>query len=187
MVEPTPLSAEERRVALQLARQAIVAALYGRARHSVSDIPAMLREPCGAFVTVYCRDELRGCVGTIDTDSSFDEAVQRLACAAALNDHRFSPLSLEEMGGVRIEISRLTPLRPARIAEIDVGVHGVCLDCDGSRAVFLPKVASEHGWDRSTLLTELCRKALLPDDAWMLSAASLFTFTAEVFDDNEFG
>ena len=33
-------------------------------------------------------------------------------------------------------------------------------------ALFLPQVATEQGWDRDTLLSQLCRKAGLPVDAW---------------------
>jgi AmmeMemoRadiSam system protein A len=182
MSELAPLSSDERQGLLWLARTAIVVALRGAAGTAPIDTTTALLEPCGAFVTVYHRGELRGCVGTIDGGSSLYEVVPRMARAAALDDHRFTPLSLHEMDEVRIEISRLGPMQLASIHQIDVGVHGVCLEHDGRRAVFLPKVAREHGWDRSALLTELCRKAYLHDDAWMSPATRLFTFTAEVFD-----
>ena len=177
------LSPADRRSALSWARQAIAAALRGEVPQRPAQISRVLGAPCAAFVTVYCRGELRGCVGTLDTESSFFDVVARLARSAALDDHRFAPLTVEELEETRIEISRLSPLQSAAIEDIDVGRHGVSLEHGDKRAVFLPKVASEHGWERSTLLTELCRKAYLPDDAWRSASTRLFTFTAEVFDE----
>ena len=47
-------------------------------------------------------------------------------------------------------------------------------------AVFLPQVAPEQGWDLSTTLSYLSRKAGLPSGAWR-EGAKFETFQAEVF------
>ena len=64
------------------------------------------------------------------------------------------------------------------------GLDGVILGRGNSRAVFLPQVAPEQGWDLDTMLTYLARKAGLPGDAWR-SGASFQTFQAHVFGEKE--
>ena len=44
----------------------------------------------------------------------------------------------------------------------------------------LPQVPMEHEWDRETFLSETCRKAWLPLDAWK-HGAHIEAFTAEIF------
>ena len=64
--------------------------------------------------------------------------------------------------------------------DIVLGTHGVLLTKSGRRAVFLPQVATEQGWDRETMLGELCRKAGLDAGCWRQGAA-FSTFQADVF------
>ncbi|MCB1151972.1 AMMECR1 domain-containing protein, partial [bacterium] len=55
--------------------------------------------------------------------------------------------------------------------DIVIPGQGVLLAKAGRRAVFLPQVAVEQGWDRATTLTQLSLKACLPPDAWREGAA----------------
>jgi AmmeMemoRadiSam system protein A len=107
--------------------------------------------------------------------------VAQMALSAAFDDPRFPPLTKSELPGVHIEISRLSPLVPGLPEEVCPGRHGVCVTQGDHRGVFLPQVALEYHWDRETLLRELCRKALLPPDAWRQPGATLMIFEAEVF------
>ena len=87
----------------------------------------------------------------------------------------------EELPGTDIEISALTPQKPVDSYEaIEVGRHGVVLSKAGRRAVFLPQVAPEQGWDRDTMLSHLAAKAGLPQEAWR-EDAQFTVFEAEVF------
>ena len=54
----------------------------------------------------------------------------------------------------------------------------------GRQAVFLPQVATEFGWDRDTLLSQLSVKAGLPADGWR-HGARFEVFTAQVFGERE--
>jgi AMMECR1 domain-containing protein len=56
----------------------------------------------------------------------------------------------------------------------------VILDKDGHRALFLPQVAIEQGWDKDTMLAQLARKAGLAADGWR-RGARFEVFTAQVF------
>lgn len=135
----------------------------------------------GAFVTLSAGGRLRGCIGTIEGVVPLMEAVVRNAREAAVGDPRFTPVAPGEVAGLDLEISALTPLRPlADPEEIDVGRHGVLLEVRGRRAVFLPQVAAEEGWDRATMLGHLALKAGLAPNAWQ-DGARFLVFEAEVF------
>jgi AmmeMemoRadiSam system protein A len=139
----------------------------------------------GAFVTLKKQGELRGCIGHLAEDTPLCQVVAAMALQAAFHDHRFPTLARDELHQVEIEISVLTPAQRVRsAAAIVVGRDGVILRKEGRSAVFLPQVATEQGWDRDTLLTQLARKAGLPGDAWR-QGAELSTFRAEVFHEQE--
>jgi uncharacterized protein (TIGR00296 family) len=84
-----------------------------------------------------------------------------------------------ELEDMSVDVSVLSPLMPVgHFKEIKVGRDGVVISHEGRSGVFLPEVATEQGWDRETLLTQVSRKAGLPPDAWK-KGARLFRFTTE--------
>lgn len=147
--------------------------------------PSPTDEHRGVFVTLRRRadNDLRGCVGIVEPRFPLDEAVRRAAVSAALDDSRFAPVSLAELPSLTVHVSVLTPLAPSAPEGVEVGRHGVVIRHDERSALFLPQVATEQGWDRDTLLRQLCRKAGLPPDAWRHPDCRLFTFEAETYDE----
>ena len=148
-----------------------------------SDAPKSTRAKMGAFVTLNDKTTgaLRGCIGEIMPMRPLVEAVAARAVDSALGDPRFSPVSERELGGIRVEVSALTP--PKRVAswrDIVLGRDGMTLEKNGCFAVFLPQVAPEQGWDLPTTLSYLSQKAGLSADAWR-EGATFETFQAEVF------
>ncbi|MCU0766977.1 MAG: AmmeMemoRadiSam system protein B [Gammaproteobacteria bacterium] len=134
-------------------------------------------DPSGAFVTLKEGRSLRGCIGYVAPIKPLWEAVLDNAEAAALRDPRFAPVRPDELGRLTLEVSVLTDPEPiADWHDFEVGRHGVVLEKAGRRAVFLPDVATEQGWDRAQTLTQLARKAGLPPDAWR-EGARLSVFT----------
>ena len=110
-----------------------------------------------------------------------DEVVGRCAIAAATEDPRFPPLSADELSGLELEISVLTPIRTVDdLTEIEVGRDGLVAQDGFRRGLLLPQVATEHGWDRETFLSHTCLKAGLRPDAWR-TGAKISRFQAEVF------
>ncbi|MFQ5665525.1 MAG: AmmeMemoRadiSam system protein A [Candidatus Binatia bacterium] len=180
-----PLTPAERRALLRLARHSIRAALVGEESPLQVTASRALNAPGAAFVSLHCGGHLRGCIGTLHAEKPLQETVVEMARSAAFADPRFQPLDLDELSRVRIEISRLSCLVPARSEQVCPGVHGVSLTCGERRSVFLPQVATLYHWDRETLLTELCRKAMLPPQAWRWPETGLFVFTAEIFADED--
>jgi uncharacterized protein len=174
-------SPEERRQLLELAHRAIQAALQDQ-EIDLTPPSAHLAEPRGAFTTLHLGGQLRGCVGYVIAVHPLYRTVAETAMAAAFHDTRFYPVSEEEGPHLEIEISVLSPLRPIRPEEIEIGRHGLVVARGSQRGLLLPQVPVEYGWDVATFLQETCHKAGLPDDAWQ-QGATLEGFTAEVFGD----
>jgi AmmeMemoRadiSam system protein A len=178
-----PLSSDERHELLARARQAITEAVLHDRLADLPPAPPNLAQPAAAFVTVYCWNRLRGCIGQMARDLPLAETVAQCAVSAALQDLRFPPLTKNDMPGLRIEISVLSELEPASEAAVEAGRHGVLVVRDAQRGLLLPQVATEHHWSARRLVEETCIKAGLDKDAWRDPATKLFVFTAEVFSD----
>ncbi|MHB0994798.1 MAG: AmmeMemoRadiSam system protein B [Elusimicrobiales bacterium] len=142
-----------------------------------------LNLPGAAFVTLTIGGALRGCVGTVEPAMTLADAVRYGAYGAALRDGRFRPLTKEELPGVKIEISVLSPLKPAVHAGVKPGVHGAVIVKDGRSGLFLPQV-----WEqlpgKEDFFSELCsQKAGLPRDCWKDPAVKLYSFTVDSFEE----
>jgi AmmeMemoRadiSam system protein A len=143
-------------------------------------LPPELRRKSGAFVTFKKEGQLRGCIGAIQATRPLYRAVIDNAVNAALHDSRFKPVRADELEGMEVEVSVLSPLSPIESREqYNVAEHGIMLQKAGRSAVYLPKVASEQGWSQEQALTHLAEKARLPSDAWR-EGARLWVFTAQV-------
>ena len=182
-VEQSEFSLEERTLLLQLAHDSILSALEN---HEVSlDPPSPhLAEPRGAFTSLYLNGELRGCVGYVLPVSSVYRAVIDTARAAAFEDARFYPVTIDEARQLKIELSVLSPPAPISAEEVEVGRHGLLISMVGQRGLLLPQVPAERNWDRITFLEQTCHKAGLPPDAWQRGAV-IEAFTAEVFGEKQ--
>jgi AmmeMemoRadiSam system protein A len=174
---------DERRQLLTLAREAVQAALEGRAL-DLSPPSGHLAEYRGVFTTLHIDSALRGCVGHIFAQHSLYRTVAETAVAAALDDPRFPSLAKSEAPFLQFEISVLSPLQEIDPEDIEIGKHGLLITYGSRRGLLLPQVATEHGWDRETFLRQTCVKAGLPQDAWE-HGAKIEAFSAEIFSDND--
>jgi AmmeMemoRadiSam system protein A len=172
-------SPEERRILLSLAHRSIESAL---AKQPLEATPPNqhLAEPRGAFTTLHLGGQLRGCIGYVLPNGPLYQTIAETACAAALDDPRFAPVTEEEAPYLKIEISVLSVPQAIRPEEVVVGKHGLLVLMGARRGLLLPQVPVEWGWDRETFLDQTCLKAGLPGDAWK-RGAELHAFTAEVF------
>lgn len=181
------LSPETRRYLLRLARSHLSSWVNrGRGEDSPgADIPPSCLEKRGVFVTLTKKGTLRGCIGYIEGIKPLCEGVRDNAYNAAFRDPRFEPLKKGELKEVRIEISVLTVPMPVRdIRDIRVGRDGLIVEHNGRRGLLLPQVPVEWGWNREEFLRQTCRKAGLPDNAWM-TGAKVYAFQAEVFGEGD--
>ncbi len=178
---PRPLSDEDRRTLLELARQAIQTSVCQEQVPAAALLRGALAERSGAFVTLHVGGRLRGCIGQVSPQTPLAETVVHCAMLAASADERFPPVTPAEVPQLEIEISVLSEPVPAKPEEVEIGRHGILVIQGGRRGVLLPQVAGERGWDRQRFVQETCRKAGLPADAWADPSVQLYVFTAEVF------
>jgi AmmeMemoRadiSam system protein A len=174
-------SDEEKATLKGLAREAIECVLLGKDKCAV-ELPDILKKKMGAFVTLKCKGDLRGCIGHLRGVLPLSQTVEEMAVQAAFHDPRFDPISKEDWNNIDLEISVLSPMRKITdVNEIEVGVHGIYIEKGFNSGLLLPQVAVENRWDRMTFLEYTCYKAGLPMDAWKSKDATIYIFSAEVF------
>lgn len=115
-------------------------------------------------------------------------AVKESALNAAFEDPRFPPVKKEEMDGIVVEVSVLTPpetleiVKPGDVpGEIIVGRDGLIIGRGYRRGLLLPQVAVDWGWDSEEFLAQCCYKAGLPPDSWLLEGTEIQRFQAIIF------
>ena len=183
------LSASDKESLLKLARVSLIFYLEkDRAPKPVEvgvEIGEKISQKRAVFVTLKKKGLLRGCIGDLLPRQALYESVIDNAINAGVRDHRFRPVTKDEVDELTIEISALTaPEAVGGSEDIRIGIDGVILGKEGRRAVFLPQVAPEQGWDVEEMLNHLSMKAGLPAEAWK-EGAEFFTFQAEVFGEHE--
>lgn len=178
------LSPGHRQLLLAVAKQTMRRALGGADEPPVAvdrDDPEMA-QAAGCFVSLHRLQShrLRGCIGRLDAHGALIEAL-RQAAEGVLEDPRFTnaPVSLEELAHLSIEITVVSPLRPAAgPLEFDLLNDGIFLTCGHHAGCFLPQVARETGWTKEQLLDRLCSEKLgVPADTWRDPRAQLQTFS----------
>jgi AmmeMemoRadiSam system protein A len=159
---------------LRLAREALARTAEGHRlpEPDPASLASELREHRACFVTLRREGDLRGCMGNLTPREPLWEAIIRNAQAAAHRDPRFPALRTDELPGLGVEVSVLTPPRNLPFAtpeelvdKLRPGADGVILRLGGVTATFLPQVW-EMLPDPEDFLTHLCRKAGLEPDAW---------------------
>lgn len=185
------LTKEEQKKLLSIARNSIESYLKkgtvperGLSPFSENGDRLLFHQKCGAFVTLHTKDgKLRGCIGHMESKEPLYKTIKDIAVSSAIADSRFSPLTLNELNDIIIEISVLSPLKKvSSIDEIELGKHGVLVKRGFNSGVFLPQVATETGWNLEEFLNNLCsHKAGFSEDAWKDKKTELYVFTAQIF------
>jgi AmmeMemoRadiSam system protein B/AmmeMemoRadiSam system protein A len=140
-----------------------------------------LRARGAAFVTLKDRGRLRGCIGQDTARMPLYRCVQEMAVAAAFEDPRFPQVRSEELPGLTIEISVMSPLRTVtQPADVTVGRDGLVVRKRGRSGLLLPQVPVEQGWEREQFISQTCVKAGLPPDEWK-KGVEMYAFSADVF------
>ncbi len=176
------LSIEEKKILLDIVKKTVEEVSSGKKPSKIFPETERLSENRGAFVTLYKRGMLRGCIGSLQASRPLYATVQEMAQAACSQDPRFRPVSPDELSYLEYEVSVLTPFQRVQdIDDIKVGLHGLLIRKQSRSGLLLPQVASERGWDTQTFLNETCRKAGLPPDAWKDGDTEIYFFSADVF------
>ncbi len=183
------LTTEERAILLQIARQALIAAVQGHP-HPILDLTSLSERLCqdgASFVTLTKAGDLRGCIGTLEATLPLAMDVQEHAVGAAQHDYRFPPVQAEELDEIEIEISRLTA--PAQLkyrdpedllSQLRPGIDGVVLRDGRYRATFLPQVWEKIP-DPAQFLNSLCDKMGAHYELWRQKKIQVLTYQVEEF------
>lgn len=165
---------QQQQILLKLAEDAIRHAIEHGTPLTVNrdDYDEVFRQPAACFVTLHSNNNLRGCIGSLEAHLSMVEDVVHNADAAAFSDPRFPPLREDELAGLQLDISLLTPAEPMEFSseqdllnQLRPGIDGLILEEGYRRGTFLPAV-----WEQlpqpEQFLQHLKLKAGLPPNHW---------------------
>ena len=172
----------DRRQLLRIARAAVQARVSGQPAPAGDPPTQALARLAAVFATLHRGGKLRGCIGHVEADRPLLRVVAECAAAAATEDPRFPPVTVDELPSLFIELSILGSFeRVASLEQIEIGRHGLLVELHRQRGLLLPQVATEWQWDRATFVEQTYHKAGLARDAWPAGGATLWRFEAEVF------
>ena len=174
------------KTAVKLARKAIES--YLKDKIVIKDrLGGIFSKKMGVFTTLTKNGELRGCIGFPYPIKRLDEAIIESAIAAATEDPRFPPVTLDEMSKICVEVTILTPPVKLDVKKADlpkhikIGVHGLLIKRGVYSGLLLPQVAVEYNFDQEEFLSQTCMKAGLPPDCWLLEDTEIYVFTGKIF------
>jgi AmmeMemoRadiSam system protein A len=184
------LNSRQGEMLLKLARQTLEQQFRKEKISLAPDEPA-LSVKAAAFVTLKIDGKLRGCIGNLEPVGALWEGIRDNAINAAFNDHRFSPLTPEEVSAVQLDISVLSQPKPLEykgtedlLKKLRTGIDGVILR-DGHRgATFLPQVWQQLP-STEQFLGHLCLKAGLPQESWRQKKLEIQTYQVQCFEEEK--
>ncbi len=152
-------------------------------------------EKIGCFVTLKLNDEemsLRGCIGFPEPVYQLSKALTEASIAAATQDPRFDPVTIEELLSLLVEVSVLTTPSVIHVKspkelpnQIMIGKDGLIMRWSFGAGLLLPQVAKEQGWDAEEFLANLSMKAGAPPDQWLIPGTQILKFQALIFSEEE--
>lgn len=182
------LDPDERRRLLGIAARSIRHGLeHGKPCDvDLDDLSPALTERRATFVTLESNRRLRGCIGSLEATHPLAQDVAHNAHAAAFDDPRFPPVEENEIQGLGIKISVLSPPAPMHVmseadlvAQLRPGVDGLIIRDGEKRATFLPSV-----WEKvpepAGFVRALARKAGWPEGHWSATVRA-WRYTTEEF------
>ena len=191
------LTSSDRNTLIALARKSIKHGLdnYGKENNMHPEYPInvqkyseQLQANRGNFVTLKIKNDLRGCIGSLEATQPLIIDVCHNAKSAAFEDPRFSPLRDNEFKQLDIHISILSEAQPMvftteqdLLAQLQPGIDGLILEDQGHRSTFLPSVW-ESLPEAKQFLNHLKQKANLPVTHWS-DSLRISRYTTESFGD----
>jgi AmmeMemoRadiSam system protein A len=184
---------DERKQLTGLARQTLTEVVTTGKFPKVDEtkFPKKFLDNSGCFVTLTKGGQLRGCIGHIIAQEPLYKAIMDNAKSAALDDHRFPPVSAAELKEIAIEVSVLTAPEPLAfnspedlLAKLQPHKDGVVLQVQGRGATYLPQVWAMLP-DKVMFLNTLAEKAGCAADAWRQPGARVFIYHVEAFHESE--
>ncbi len=172
---------------LSLAKRAVGEFIRNKKQILIPDnYPDELNGKRGIFVTIYKKNDLRGCIGIPYPIKPLVEGIVE-ASVSACQDSRFSPLRENDIKDLRLEISILTEPRLIEVKDqkeylkkIKIGRDGLIIKRGLHSGLLLPQVPVEQRWDVETYLEGLCYKAGLSPDSWKDEKTKIYSFQTKI-------
>ena len=178
-------------IVIALAKAAILVALNQPEdfdlEHALKKYP-VLEEAGAVFVTLNTEpnEQLRGCIGSLEAYRPLYKDIISNAQSAALRDPRFTPLTLDELKHISIEVSILSEPKVLEYGDLQdlkrqvvPFQDGVVLKQNGNHATYLPQV-----WEQlpkfDDFFSSLCLKANLGNDC-MSSHPEISTYQVKKY------
>lgn len=167
----------EQKLLLECARSTLTYTLANNGQTpilSLSDYPESLKKHRSCYVTLKKNAKLRGCLGSIKASHPLIEDVVLNTVAAAFKDTRFTPVTVDELEYIAIELSVLDPIKQMNFAaESDLLQYLARTKCGlyikdeqlRKRALFLPTVWTSFP-DPTEFVAKLKHKAQIEPDYW---------------------
>jgi uncharacterized protein len=184
------LTEDEGKLAVEIARSTVDMFVSETRRYEPKEILKIFKEKRGVFVTLekYPSHDLRGCIGFPEPVAPLIDALIDSAISAASRDPRFRPVEESELDRLLVEVSALTPPEPIKVKDckelpkkVKVGRDGLIIKQGWTSGLLLPQVPVEWDWDEEEFLSQTCRKAGLPSDAWLDPETEVYSFQGQVW------
>ena len=173
---------------VKMARKTVTELLKNNSRIDDSEFDSTFGFNSGVFVTINKQDSLRGCIGFPLPVKKLSEGLVDAAIAAATEDHRFSPVDIDELDRIVFEVTVLTvPIEinvensTEYLSIIKTGRDGLIADNGYTSGLLLPQVPVEYGWNVEEFLNHTCEKAGLEQEAWKDKSTKISRFEGVIF------
>jgi len=123
-----------------------------------------LKSRSGAFVSIKKLQQLRGCIGTLEPcEPNLAMEIIENALKAALDDPRFSPITLGELQDLTYSIDVVRPLeKVSDVSDLDPKIYGLVVRSNGKQGVLLPDLEGVNSTEEQI---QICRsKGKIPGD-----------------------
>ena len=128
-----------------------------------------MKQQGGVFVSIHCRGQLRGCIGTIEPrQTNVAEEVIENAVSAATRDPRFPPIGPEELKDLDISVDVLTTPEPIdSLEQLDPKRYGLIvesLENPFKRGLLLPDLPSIRTAEEQFHHTKVYKAGIADDE-----------------------
>ncbi len=184
------MNKKDKKYLLKIARRAIQKYFQDEGVFQIEEdeLPQSLKEKNGTFVTIWKNNELRGCIGNLESEKPIYQSVIDNCIASALLDPRFTALKNDELNDIKIEISILSELKKlpnftdhnSFLKYLNKYKPGLLIKKETYQATFLPQVWEDLN-SAELFISHLCEKAGLEKDEWKKMDLEIYQYSAEVF------
>ncbi|MFW6006583.1 MAG: AmmeMemoRadiSam system protein A [Bacillota bacterium] len=128
----------------------------GREIDPPSELPEIMEERKGVFVSIKKNGNLRGCIGTTrPTQKNVAEEIIKNAISACSRDPRFKPVQPEELSELNISVDILGDNEPvASLEELDPDKYGVIVKKGSRTGLLLPDLEGIETVEKQVIIAK---------------------------------